>query len=538
MTILRRILGWAFFLGVLGAVGFGVFHFVRYRPRCVIGGSFLTTHLSSDGSKLWTLMKKNYVRYGPAQAWDTHTGEVTQELLGDVKVTYDQSSGDGRHLAVKLDDGTLRLIDWHIGKDMLMDELRNLLPIHFSSKGRWLHLVADVDKPSFVVDVASGKVALRLESGSASFSNDDRLLFGLEFVWNLKSNKKVLDIRMETYSPMSPDGQLLLLLERSAPRPLEAKVGSKEPGFVLQARAVDLWDLTALKPRFHRDLARVGALHAAFSPNSRYLAMWLVEEQHQSDLEMLDTATGKLVWSYPMKGGQRGSVCGFSPDGSLWSFLHKVDEKNLTATMFDVSSGRVRWERPSVERKMYFAGETGIVLHQEDTSKPLLFLDARTGEQKAMAPRDFPTFNYHPALTPDGRHFLMRGMQKRNRQPYFWEPWLEKRWPDVFGDNLHGVLVMESATARELFRVVKLERQAFVLSEDASTLVAIERVEVPGDRVVIRVWDVRPTRAWLWAGGMAGVTGAVLIFLRWAWRMRPRRESVIPQRPFPSAPLA
>ena len=44
--------GWAVFLGLLGAVGFGVFHVVRYRPRCVIEGPARHLHLSADGSRL------------------------------------------------------------------------------------------------------------------------------------------------------------------------------------------------------------------------------------------------------------------------------------------------------------------------------------------------------------------------------------------------------------------------------------------------------------------------------------------------------
>jgi hypothetical protein len=260
--------------------------------------------------------------------------------------------------------------------------------------------------------------------------------------------------------------------------------------------------------------------------------MWLVEEEEESDLEMLDTAAGKLLWSFPMRGGQREQVCAFSPDGSLWSFLHGVDESNTTVNMLDVATGRILWERPG---QMRFAGDTGMALHREDSSKPPLLIDARTGAPKATLPPNFYTTVWNVTFTPDGRHFLIRGVQQRGRAPYFWEAWLEKLWPDVFGDNLHGVLVIESATGRELFRSFKRDRLAFTLSEDASTLMSFERVEVPGDRVVIRVYDVLPTRAWRWAIGVAAGTAVVLFGLRRALRKFKGRAASTKRTPPPSA---
>ena len=42
------------------------------------------------------------------------------------------------------------------------------------------------------------------------------------------------------------------------------------------------------------------------------------------------------------------------------------------------------------------------------------------------------------------------GTFSRTREAFFWEAWFEKQWPELFGDGLPGVLVMESATGRGL----------------------------------------------------------------------------------------
>src|SRR5262249_12455129 len=135
---------------------------------------------------------------------------------------------------------------------------------------------------------------------------------------------------------------------------------------------------------------------------------------------------------------------------------------------------------------------------------------------------NFPTAP--PLLTPDGRHCLFLGVLQRKRE-YFWEAWLDKLWPDLFGDNLHCALVMESATGRELFRLFKQGRANYILSEDASTLVSVEPVEIPDYGCVMRVCDVSPARAWRWAVGVAAATGLALLALRWAWRRRKARKA-------------
>jgi hypothetical protein len=268
MSRVRRILGWSLFLGFLWAVGACAFHFVRYRPRCTITGPLAAIHLSADGSRLWTLDKQNYAYLGPAQEWDTHRGAVVREMLSGVKIKLDQSSEDGHYLAVELDDGTLRVLDWHAGREICVAEIQNATPGQFSPKSHWL--VPDTreeETPSFIVDVASGKVVLRLDARPMFFSGDDRLLFAPEFAWDLLINKKVPDIQVgESYCPRSADGRWLLIRQLTALRRIDSKRAGGKDGFVEQARGVDLWDLSTFKHHLHRDLARTGPLHTGFSP--------------------------------------------------------------------------------------------------------------------------------------------------------------------------------------------------------------------------------------------------------------------------------
>jgi hypothetical protein len=206
-----------------------------------------------------------------------------------------------------------------------------------------------------------------------------------------------------------------------------------------------------------------------------------------------------------------GASCVFSPDDSLVCLVHGVDRDKdaATLTMFDAATGQVLWERRAYGTTM-FARNTGMLLQQEDFTKSPRFLDARTGEVKATMPLDFLTGYCVPELTSDGRHFVIGGRQQRTGEPCFWEAWLENRWPELFGNGLPGALVMESATGRELYRTVNSGDYSYALSHDASTLITVDRWDKGSSTMAIRVWNVRPTTAWLWALGLALGTGCAL----------------------------
>lgn len=547
----RRLLGWVIFLGCMTALSGCVFFFVRHRPRCTISGELDTIHLSADGSQLvtrrtmpnhdkhgprepgWTL------HYGPLQVWDTRSGRVIHEWFHDATMRWTMMSPDGRHIAVVTGDGrigggALWLVDCRTGQEWRFDEVKDVNRLEFSPKGRWL-IGNTAWGQVFLIDVIAHEVRLHVKDSWPKISGDDRLLYvrkGSEqhlTVWDLDAGKArgVLPITSAPYD-VSADGRLLL--ERHSepipvPEDLRGGVGgpfNRAVGMVeSKDYRVDLWDLETFKHRSHHEVKQPGHLQAGFSPDGRLLAMWLRGEKKASNLEIFDTITGQRVWTFAMKDGYS---CEFSPDGSLVGLMHGKPKETLT--MFDAVNGRILWERPEAHFS-YFARGTGILLHKDDHPTPLLFLDAATGQPKATVPLTFMTHNYIPVMTPDGRHFTMGGWQVRNREPYFWEAWLEKGWPDIFGNELEGVIVMESATGRELLRGLKRDGHSHHLSADASTLITIEAQENSRTEFVIRAWDVQPTTAWLWALGTALGAGLVvrLVVLPVASVFRHRKAS-------------
>ena len=71
--------------------------------------------------------------------------------------------------------------------------------------------------------------------------------------------------------------------------------------------------------------------------------------------------------------------------------------------------------------------------------------------------------------------------------------------------------MLETATGRELFRLLRHGWQARLLSDDASTLLTVDAADGDAEnRFIVRIWEVRPTRAYLWAMGAALATGMVL----------------------------
>jgi WD40 repeat protein len=555
MARVRCILSWLLFLGFLTGVGAVCFVFVRHAPRCTITGALIYQHLSADGSRLVTLRPKaNHVQgplQGPLRVWDTHSGHMVHEWFADADVLRFNCSADDRHGAIVLGDGRGRIVDWQTGQAWRFDEPPENEAVNradFSPRGRWLFVVTASCSTLYLIDVDKCEVVLRMKDNWPVVSPDDRLLFyrqGSDRAVTVRDigNGNMLGMLATTANQffLSDDGRLLIERHQEPiPAPRQEfedgpgmGVRKIEEGFRASVLAKDfrvsVWDTETFQRRFQHKLARAGYLETSLSRDGRRLAMWLRGADDASNLEMIDTATGALLWSHTM---QRGGNVVFAPDGSLCYFVRELDEKKSIVTMFDAASGQVLWEKPALG-STYFAMNGDILLYQEDFAKPMHFLDARTGAVQATIPLNFRTANYIPVLTHDGRHFVIGGWQMRNREPYFWETWLEKYWPDLFGDDIDGALVMETATGRELFRVVNRAKDSYALSDDGSTLVTVDAAPGPDKSVIIRIWDIPPTRAQRWAVGVTAATGVGLLALRWAWRRRKARKPATPEASVP-----
>ena len=254
---------------------------------------------------------------------------------------------------------------------------------------------------------------------------------------------------------------------------------------------------------------------AVFSADGGKLAIWLDASASGAKLRMLNAETGAKLWEAPIREAHGGE---FTPDGELFYLYQGNDDATLT--VFDAASGDVLWSRP-VRGMPGFVPKAGMLLYKEHRSAPLVWLDPRTGEHRASGPANF-TMTF-PVPTPDGRHFVLNGWQGEKRELLFWERWLEKWLPGEFGDGKDAVVIMDSTTGRELFRVVNRGAHSRRLSDDGSTLVTVDLHPTTRD-AVIRVWDVRAGRAWVWTLGVtAGVWLAGWLVLR--RRRRGRRPT-------------
>jgi WD40 repeat protein len=514
MRHLRRLLGWAVFLACLSALGAGVFHFVRYRPRCTIVGPFVNDRLSPNGSRLVTVRgNKNEMR-GPLQVWDTLSGRVVHEWFAGAQVETFEYSPDDRHVAISLDDGLLRLVDWHAGQVWPIEEPKRIEYCYFSPQGRWLFIHAKAPGGDMVLDMKTRQISLRMDESLIRSVPDERWAFTRKLqadkvfeVWDLAAAKKVGSIQSEVDQLLtSPDGKSVVswLLDDKTDRAEAERLRRRIPD-----SGVEVWSLPTGHKRFRLEFPTVGIWGVAFSRNSQILATWLKYDNRASKMQVRRAENGRILWETAVIDPLHGD---FAPDSTL--FWLAQGGKTRTLTMFDAATGRKVWERPDCEWGMHFVGESGILLHNENTLP--LFLDARTGEQKATGPPGFRTSTHVPTFTIDGQYFVIGGHQERGRPPFFWEAWLERHWANLLGEGLEGALVMESATGRELFRVLDCGRQRSDLSDDAGTLITADVVDNDGTSM-IRVWDVAPTKAWLWAVGTALGAGLVLRFLVFRW---------------------
>jgi hypothetical protein len=451
MKLLRSLLGRAFLLALLAAVGSAVFIFVRHRPCATITSPGEVLHLSADGTRLLMLPAAGtQPPRGPLCVWDTNSGQLLHELL----VNADDLGGlvlspDERHAAAPLRAGELRLVDWRSGNEHQVDGAPPFGELEFSPKGNWL-LLRPANEVR-VIDVRDGRTVLRSDQHFVCFSGDDRIALD-----NLGESRRLAVWDLHTGVQVG-----------SLPLKLGPLATSADGGVLAAERdfgcGVDVWDLRTFQHRFLHKTPHGHQPNVVFSADGRRLALLPVDEQGHG-IEFLDTTTGQALSVSKIEPGDFPSG-EFSADGLLWLQWRRAPRDPHLAVL-EVASGRTLWERSKDD----VAGFT-CPPFLGGTDKAPTILDPRTGEPRARLPADFDTSGYTPLLTRDRRHFVISGGQVRRREPYFWETWLEKKWPDRFGDYRPGVLVVASDTGRELWRALNWGDEAW-LSDNARTLVA------------------------------------------------------------------
>lgn len=532
MARVRRLLGWSIFLGLLWAVGVGVFEFVRYWPRCEIESPSAPFQFSQDGSHFFTLKSTNSgFGLGPLRVWDCNSESSIRELLGDVMlvgrtVGAIEFSNDGRRLAASLGDRSARLVDWRAGQVWRID-VPCVQELSFSPQGRWLLIGGSRDKHKldgkpllgnpppemhFVLDIATRQIVLELDASFAQFSKDERRLFvrkpnepGIG-VWDLDSCKQ------------------LALLPTQADEMLVSEDGSALACWRTGKSSVELWDLATFTRRFRRDLGVDGKIRATLSPNGATLALWPLWLWSRSNLEMIDARTGRLLWIHPMR---IGNSCEFSPDGAYCCFFEiypRLWEFEKISTIFHVASGRIQWTA-----KGWAQWTDNLLLYQAQPDHPMQLIEPRSGKLLAAPALHMYRHATGPIQTRDGRRVLVMGT-KATETAFPLKLW-QKWWPGRFREQASTVVVptvviLDAATGRQLYRLTGYGRAYCSLSEDGGTFITVD--EILGG-FAVRVWDVdvSATRAYLWAIGAAAGAAIVLLGLRLTWGKLTRRSTSV-----------
>lgn len=523
MRAIRRVIAWAIYFGFLSALGMIVFGYVRNKPRCTITGPLDLRQLSSDGSRLFTCSVRMGMLDGPLQVWNTHDGCVVQELTtDDEKIARLVFSPDGRHLAVADNNNSLLLIDWDSGREWRIDGFPHSGSFSFSPKGDWLrtetlqrhftqHFVS-VKYHRTMIDRDGDFVCFNNEDWPIVIKDDNNGRTHLTLFDPQTGLSKDRDIgAFARPHRCSRDGQLLVTLP-------------VDPDFVpLEDYRLDVWDLATLQRRLTRRVLPQDNVHAGLSVDGQTLAIWTRPKLKPWRVDFVATASGDSISSCTIKTSE-GIASGagvFSPDGSLWYWFFGVDaqQNSVYLQVIDVGTGRVLWESMGAylarfpERENVAFGEnenTGILFHWRPETDRLRLLEPRTGIQKPILQAGIRVREIPPTPSRDGRYCLVYGVESRNREPFFWEGWLEEHWPERFTATQEAILVMDSATGHDLLRIPRVNLASARLSDDGSTLVIVKLIGGEENTVMFHVWDVHPHRAWTWS--LSSIVATMLLW--------------------------
>jgi WD40 repeat protein len=433
------------------------------------------------------------------RSWDTHSGVMVFECTRG-EIYHHVHTRDIRYHAGN-GNGKLILLDTQTDQEWTFDEPNVVDELEFSPNDRFMIAQSKKQETVTVLDVERRRVATRADAQKATMSKEGDLFFTQKkpqapvVVWDLSENQKVgeLPVSLDHWI-ISPNGQLLL----------EWHFGKQgEDG------TIDVWDVRATKRRFHRASKNVELIRVCFSPDSRRLALWSLGID--TEMEVIDTATGKLLWSEP----KIAMRCFFSPDSSVFLDLHPG------LPIHDANTGNHLWSRPRW-KFIDFVSDTNMAIFLDPDSDFFHFVDVHTGKTNATLPPRFAGAS--PVISGNGKYLVATGKRSRGREPRLWEEWLDKHWPTLFNEGAPAVLVMETATGRKLFESAPCDGFA-LLSADGNTLVTVDSVPGRERESHIRIWDVHPTKAWLWTIGVALVAALMWVIVLGAIRaLRKRRE--------------
>lgn len=499
----NRWLRWALVVGVLIALGCGIYHVEEPEPVAEIdtnGGEAVGIlnegrHLATL-SPLWIARFRVPSRSGPLQIWDITNGvQVGNYFKDETSIAWPTFSGDGRFFAAETAFGPfafqsaqksdLLLLDIASGatrkiplpgNEALPVNIRGRAfgPPRFSPSGNMVARRADFESLR-VFDSASGDLIHELAGASDCewiTLDDDCLIWrtggrdnGIVHlkVWNATDrNTKQLQFRSERqidYMKISSDGRWL-----ATTCPIQA------------GHAVEVFDLKTGRPIGKAPIG--GARNLEFSPDGRFLALDSGEPGNGHSREMLDIATMKILWK---RDGLDRQQCYFSHD---------------SRTIFERSGQPSR-----------------LVARNSTTGSVFATFDVAPGEVK---------------MTADHRALVVQ-QWNGDRETPSWTRWLQKiPWlNDRLRRSNDVVVVLDADRCVERFRLFGFNARSSLLSENGRYLATTHMTD---DRTITCCWDVNAWKPLHWPIGVPAALGGVIVLVAW-WRGRRSRKGGGPPCP-------
>jgi WD40 repeat protein len=224
-------------------------------------------------------------------------------------------SPDGRQLAARLDDNTVRIRDVASGKDVhtLKGHKGFIFPIAFSADGKTL-ISAERDGPTLTWNAASGKQTGEIKH---SFPHGNNI--------NLSADGSLLAVSKDTYGfPAQQEigiwetatGKLRTTIRNDSKEPAGLFVFSPDRKHIvggMSAGLICVWEVNTGKETLRFTAHDFWANCLAISPDGKIVAS---TGGFEKTIRLWDFKTGKQLAQFPAHGYQVYSLA-FSPDGSL-----------------------------------------------------------------------------------------------------------------------------------------------------------------------------------------------------------------------------
>ncbi len=269
-----------------------------------------------------------------------------------------------------------------------------------------LALIGDSHE-AFLIDVVDRKRTFTFEKDSSRF---------YQLAWSADGKHAVLLGRIAKGVPDSGSRGLTLWDLSGAPKPVSAKTdedcyrwnfiafpsaGDPNQLFVKKPKGVDVWDVSTWTRRAIAvdEGRKIDDDGFAVSPDGSLVALSLDE----GNVLVLDAASGEEARLIETP-SERIEQIAFSPDGKS---ILTVGLFPGAARLFDVASGKMRWER---EKCAYAAfspkGDRVLVAKAYQA----VLVDARTGRDKTLSPH--VGYRQRAAVLPDGKSAVLTGDKK------------------------------------------------------------------------------------------------------------------------------